>query len=78
MENSLAPGAGCSLFAKMKRASGMTHADENLAVLRHISVNVLRKARSSRVGIHAKRLKAGWDNHYLLRVLDGVHEMQVP
>ena len=48
------------------------HADENLAVVRHISLNLLRREQSSHVGIHAKRLKAGWDNTYLWRVLDGV------
>src|SRR5579872_3751771 len=48
------------------------HASENLAVLRHITLHLLRQETSSRVGIHAKRLKAGWDNAYLQRGLDEV------
>jgi hypothetical protein len=41
----------------------------NLAVIRHIALNLIKAEKTSTVGIKIKRLKAGWDNEYLLRIL---------
>ena len=45
------------------------HSAENLAVIRHIALNLIKAEKTSKVGIKIKRLKAGWDNDYLLRIL---------
>jgi predicted transposase YbfD/YdcC len=45
-----------------------TQARENLAVLRHIALSRL-KNDSTKLGIKTKRLKAGWDDAYLEKLL---------
>lgn len=47
------------------------HAPENFAVLRHIALNLLRHDTSTKLGIHNKRLKAGWDDAYLANLVFG-------
>ena len=44
-------------------------APQNFAVLRHIALNMIKKETSLKKSIRSKRLRAGWDNNYLLKVL---------
>ncbi len=42
---------------------------ENLGVLRRIALNLIRLDRSRKGSVHTKRLKAGWNQDYLLHLL---------
>lgn len=41
----------------------------NLAVTRHIALNLIKAEKTAKVGVKTKRLMAGWDNDYLLKVI---------
>lgn len=45
------------------------NAPKNMSTLRHMALNLLKQEKSMKVGTKSKRLKAGWDEEYLLKVL---------
>jgi predicted transposase YbfD/YdcC len=47
------------------------HAGANLALIRRAAVSLLRRAPGKGSGV-TKRLKAGWDDNYLLQVIQGI------
>jgi len=56
-------------FREDESRTRVGHSAHNLAVLRHIALNLLRHEHSARCGLKAKRLMAGWDERYLATVL---------
>jgi len=45
------------------------YAAENLATLRRLALNLLRREKTKKRGIRGKQINAGWDHAYLLRLL---------
>jgi predicted transposase YbfD/YdcC len=52
------------------------HAGANLAMIRKVAVSLTRRAPGKHSGV-SKRLKAGWDDDYLLQVLQGIPALVV-
>lgn len=44
-------------------------AAENLSIAKRIALNMLKQEKTAKVGISARRKKAGWNDDYLLKVL---------
>lgn len=45
------------------------YAAENLSLMNKVALNLLKNESSVKLGVKNKRLKAGWDNGYMLKVL---------
>ena len=52
-------------FSRLRKDS----APENFAALRQIALNLLKQNKQTKVGVKAKRLRAGWDNEFLWNTL---------
>ena len=57
-------------FREDEQRAKAGHIPENLSLLRRISLNCLKQDKSVKAGIEIKRQKAGWDNDYLLSLLN--------
>jgi predicted transposase YbfD/YdcC len=45
------------------------NAAQNFTLLNRIAVNLLKNEKTTKVGVRGKRLKAGWNNNYLIKLL---------
>jgi predicted transposase YbfD/YdcC len=45
------------------------HAAQNFALLKRLALNLLKRDKTAKVGVKARRLKAGWSSTYLEKIL---------
>lgn len=55
-------------FDEDKNRSRVGNSAENLSIVRHAALNMLKK-NDSKVGIKTKRMKAGWNEKFLLKLI---------
>jgi hypothetical protein len=58
-------------FNEDQRRVRARHAAQNLAVLRHLVMNLLRTAPGKKRSLVKRRQRCGWDRSFLLSVLAG-------
>ena len=56
-------------FREDDRRLRKNHSAENFSRLCRLALNLLKSEKTAKVGIAAKRLRAGWDHAYLLKLL---------
>ncbi len=51
-------------FDEEQQRTRVGNSDANMAIIRHITLHLLKTEKTSKVGIKIKRLKADWDESY--------------
>ena len=54
-------------MSQVKKGNGA----ENLSRLRHIAINLIKQDKLTKAGIKTRRMAAGWNDQYLMSLLDG-------
>jgi predicted transposase YbfD/YdcC len=60
-----------SAFDEDSQRARIGNSAANMAVIRHIALTLVKSDKTAKVGVKNKRLKAGWDEDYLLKVVLG-------
>lgn len=56
-------------FDQDNNRSRTGHLAHNIAIIHHIALNLLKQEKTAKIGVKNKRLKAGWSDDYLARLL---------
>lgn len=56
-------------FREDEQRKRIKYAAQNFAVIRKIALNLLKRENSKKLSLKTKRLKAGWDNNFLMKIL---------
>ena len=56
-------------FDEDRSRAYLENAQASWVALRHLALNLLKRDKTVKAGVEAKRLRAGWDRNYLLKLL---------
>jgi predicted transposase YbfD/YdcC len=59
-------------FNEDKARNRKDHSAANMTMIRHMAINIMKNDKSSKTSMRGKRLKAGWDDSYLLKLISPV------
>lgn len=59
------------VFNEDKARNRKDHSAANMTIIRHMAVNLVKNDKASKTSFRGKRLKAGWDDNYMLKIISG-------